>query len=136
MSTLDKFGAALGVAAASAVFDSRSDDAISSELSSLGIRTDPQQIEELKRALGTSDLERQVERIVPADPSAALSGLEEAFMAGFGLVMALSAVVFALALLVAAVGLRPEPGRRPARRPILPHRTRDAHQRLPGRLEG
>ena len=81
---------------------------------SLGIRTDPQQIEELKRALGTRDLERQVERIVPADPSVALNGLEEAFMAGFGLVMALSAVVFALALLVAVVGLRPEPGRRPS----------------------
>ena len=37
---------------------------------------------------GASDLERQVERIVPADPSAALSGLDEAFMAGFDLVMA------------------------------------------------
>jgi hypothetical protein len=65
-----------------------------------------------------------------------LSGLHEAFMAGFGLVMALSAAVFGLALLVAIVGLRPEPGRRPARRPILPHRVHDAHQRLPGRLEG
>jgi EmrB/QacA subfamily drug resistance transporter len=136
MSTLDKFGAALGVAVASTVFDSRSDDAISGELSALGVQTDPQQLDELKRALGASDLGSQVERIVPGDPSAVLSGLHEAFMAGFGRVMALSAVVFGLALLVAVVGLRPEPGRRPARRPSLPHRTRDAHQRLPGRLEG
>ena len=135
MSTLDKFGAAVGVAAASAIFSVRSDDAISSELSARNISIDSQQLEELKSALGANDLS-DVERIVPGDQSAVLAGLDAAFMAGFDLVMTLSAAVFGLALLVALVGLRAEPGRRPSWWPIVPHRVRDAHQRLPGRLEG
>jgi EmrB/QacA subfamily drug resistance transporter len=136
MSTLDKFGAALGVAAASAVFTSRSDNAISGELSARGIRIDPQQLEELKHALGTSEIQRQVERIAPGDPSAVLRALDDAFMTSFDLVMVLSAAAFGLALFVAVIGLRPEPGLRPARRPIVTPRARDAHHRVPGRLEG
>jgi EmrB/QacA subfamily drug resistance transporter len=136
MSTLDKFGAAVGVGAASAIFNARSDDAISGELSQRGISIDPQQLDELKRALGTNNLLGQIERILPVDPSAALAALNDAFMAGFGLIMALSAAVFAVALLVTVVGLRTEPRRRSSRRAIIPHRAGDAHQRLPGRLEG
>lgn len=136
MSTLDKFGAAFGVAAASAVFNSRSDDAISGELSAQGVRIDPQQVRELERALGTSDIQRQVEQIVQGDPSAALRALDDAFMAGFELVMAISAAVFGLALLVAVIGLRAQPGERPARRPTVTRRSRDAYPRVPGRLEG
>ena len=65
MSTLDKFGAALGVAVASAVFDARSDDALSGELSALGVRIDPEEIEALRHVLGTGDIRGHVERIVP-----------------------------------------------------------------------
>lgn len=136
MSTLDKFGAAFGVAAASAFFDARSDDTISGDLAARGVRIDPQQLDELKRALGASEIQRRVEQIVAGDAGIVLRALDDAFMAGFGLVMTLGAAVFGLALLVAIVGLRAEPGRRPAWSPLTSHRARDAHHRVPGRLEG
>jgi Major Facilitator Superfamily len=136
MSTLDKFAAALGVAVASAVFDARSGDALSGELSALGVRIDPQEIEALRHVLGTGEIRGHVERIVPGDPSAALRGVDAAFMTGFDLVMALSAAAFGLALLVAIIGLRSEPGPRPACKPLVPRLARDAHHPVPGRLEG
>jgi EmrB/QacA subfamily drug resistance transporter len=136
MSTLDKFGAALGVAVASALFTARSDNALSGELSAVGVRIDPQQVEELQHLLGTREIQGHVERIVPGDPSAALRAVDAAFMTAFDLVMALSAAVLGLALLVSVIGLRAEPGPQPARERIVTHLARDAHHRLPGRLEG
>jgi hypothetical protein len=118
------------------VFNSRSDDAISSELSARGVRVDAHRIEELERALGTSGLQRQVEQILPGDPSEALRALDHAFMAGFELVMAISAGVFGLALLVAVIGLRGQPGRRAAWRDMVTRPSRDGPQPVPGRLEG
>jgi EmrB/QacA subfamily drug resistance transporter len=137
MSTLDKFGAALGVAVASAVFTARSDDALSDELSAVGVRLDSHQIQELRHVLGSDEIQGHVGRIVPGDPSAALRAVDAAFMASFDLVMALSAAVFGLALLIAVLGLRAEPGRRPARTSVLARLARDArHHRVPGRFEG
>jgi EmrB/QacA subfamily drug resistance transporter len=135
MSTFDKFGSAFGVALASSLFDSRAEDAVPAELAAHGVRADPSRLEQLVATLGTNDIHQQVERIVPGDTAAALRALDDAAVQGFDLVMAVSAGAFALALVLAAIGLRGATSRR-AHRHWVPRRSREAHRQVPGRLEG
>jgi hypothetical protein len=91
LSTLDTFGAALGVAVGERSLQRASDNGLSGELSAVGVRIDSQQVDELQHLLGTSEVQGHVKRIVPGDPSAALGAGDAAFMTAFDLVMALSA---------------------------------------------
>lgn len=109
LSTFDKLGAVVGavvgVALTGTLVDSQARQELPTELAREGLPPALGRSESLVDEVGTAT--RPGETSLPIDDVSA--ALNAAFMSGFRIVMLVGAAVFALALVVAYVGLRPRP---------------------------
>jgi EmrB/QacA subfamily drug resistance transporter len=105
LSTFDKFGSALGVGLASAVFDVSVRSQLSERLTAAAIPATPDRIDDLHRLLGGPDAGDRIGGLFPGGRAEALAIADAAFAHAFQLVMLGGAAVFALAVATALFSL-------------------------------
>lgn len=105
LSTLDKFGGALGVALASVVFEVSVRSELSERLAAAGIPATPERVANLQRLLGAPDVKDRIGELFAGGRPEAVAIADAAFTHAFGLVMLGGVAVFVLALAAALFGL-------------------------------
>jgi predicted MFS family arabinose efflux permease len=105
MATLDKLGAAVGVALAGSLLSSRGDDALASELAARGVTVSSDVLGRLSALVGRPDAGAEAAGVLGGHAAAAADAMNAAFFSGFTATMLVAACAMGAALALSAAGL-------------------------------